>query len=302
MTADRLPPLASIRAFDALCRLRDFSAAAVELNVTEAAIQHQLRILERHVGKRLVGRASAGSRSSAFALTAAGAEAAIWVTNGFEHFRRGVQKARSDRPIVIGVPVSFAVCWLSRRLQMMQDAFPDQQFEWKSYYGGDPEGRLPGCDLNIVYGSGRAFEEEIALLSHVEAFPVCSPRLLGGSTSARYSDVRSLRLLRDETPDMQRSLPDWRLWFDKRGENPDRFRYGAVASNTFMNIEAARQGQGIAMAFAPLVADDLMDGTLTRLFESSHTVHYSYWVAVAKSAPVDAHAVAHWLLGQASAH
>lgn len=302
MPADHLPPLAAIRAFDALCRLRDMSAAAVELNVTEAAIQHQLRVLERHVGKRLVVRSATGPRSDGVVLTPAGMEAAIWVTNGFDQLRRGVQQASADRPIVIGVPVSFAVCWLSRRLQALQDAFPQQQFEWKSYYGGDPEGRLTGCDINIVYGAGRAFDEDIALLSAVEAFPVCSPRLLGGETDATYSDIRSLRLLRDQTPDMQRSLPDWRLWFDRRGENAERFRYGAVASNTFLNIEAARQGQGVAMAFAPLVADDLAEGTLTRLFDSSHSVHYSYWVAVTKSAPGEAQAVAHWLLGQSALH
>ncbi len=301
MNPERLPPLASMRAFDALCRLKDFSAAAVELNVTEAAVHHQLRSLERYVGKQLLNRSGAASRHKPLSLTLAGAEIATWITGGFQQFRRGMQEARSrQKLIIIGVPVSFAVCWLSPRLQSLQDAFPQQQFELKSYYGGDPEGRLPGCDLNIVYGAGHAINEDIALLSRIEAFPVCSPGLVGSAKNLGYNDIRTIRLLRDQTPDMERSLPDWRIWFGKQGQDPDRFSYGAVASNTFMNIEAARRGQGIAMAFAPLVADDMRDGVLTKLFDTSHAVQYSYWITVIRPATAVSHAVAQWLLNQAA--
>jgi DNA-binding transcriptional LysR family regulator len=101
---------------------------------------------------------------------------------------------------------------------------------------------------------------------------------------------------------MEKSLPDWRPWFGRHGQNPDQFRYGAVASNTFLNIEAARRGQGIAMAFGVLVADDLAQGVLTRVFESAYDVHCSYWIAVAHGAPTQAHAVAHWFLSQAAVH
>ncbi|MET4491207.1 LysR substrate-binding domain-containing protein [Bradyrhizobium sp. LA7.1] len=303
MSFDRLPPLAAIRAFDALCRSKDFSMAALDLNVTEAAIHHQLRVLERFIGKRLVDRGGPGSHTTKFDLTPAGKQAAVWVTTGFHQLRKGMDAARlDDQPIVIGVPVSFGFCWLSPRLRALQEAFPSRQFELKAYYGGDPEGRLPGCDIRVVYGVGQAVDEDIALLTHLEAFPVCSTALVGGSTKLSYGDVKTIPLLRDRTPDMERSLPDWRPWFGRHGQDPDQFRYGAVASNTFLNIEAARRGQGIAMAFGVLVADDLAQGVLTRIFDSVYDIHCSYWIAVAHSAPTQAHAVAHWFLSQATAH
>jgi LysR family glycine cleavage system transcriptional activator len=298
MKSSRLPPLAAMRAFECLCRSGTYAAAALELNVTEAAIQHQLRNLERTIGRRLVEREQSTSRGKAVTLTEAGRDAAAWIGAGFDCLRKGIEKQHGRESLVLGVPVSFAVCWLSPRLQALQTRFPNFDIELRTYHGGDPNGRVSGCDMHVVYGEGQALDEDIALLTRLEAFPVSSPSLVGGEKHLSYADLRGLPLLRDATPDMERSLPDWQLWFNRMGRDPSAYRYGTVSSNTFLNIEAARRGQGVAMAFGRLVQQDLTSGALVRLLETEYPIHHSYWVAVPNFAPDAAKDVAHWLISE----
>src|SRR5512134_587353 len=105
-----LPPLTSLRAFEAAARHLSFTKAARELHVTPAAISHQIRGLETHLGVVLFMRSS-----RSIVLTDQGRPAAEYFRDGFDHILRGVDVLREHErtgALTVGVSTSFATRWL----------------------------------------------------------------------------------------------------------------------------------------------------------------------------------------------
>src|SRR5688572_22091966 len=123
MTKPRLPPLNSLRAFEAAARLASISRAADEIHVTHGAISHQVKSLETFLGVPLLVRKGRG-----VAPTAAGKRLSERVGSALEQIADIVQAiAKHDDPgrLVISTLPSLAARWMMPRIGSFMEAHPE---------------------------------------------------------------------------------------------------------------------------------------------------------------------------------
>src|SRR5258706_1124474 len=122
--AQRLPPLATLRPFEAAARLESFSKAADELHLTQGAVSHQVRVLEEHLGPALFHRH--GKRVT---LTQSGRAFAERIRGALAEIALAADVARGsggrDNSLTISVLPSFASRWLMPRLIRFMEANPE---------------------------------------------------------------------------------------------------------------------------------------------------------------------------------
>src|SRR5262245_54234024 len=119
----RLPPLNAVRAFEAAARHLSFTRAADELNVTQAAISHQVKALEERLGVRLFRRLN-----RALELTRAGESYLPRVSAALDALAEAtdaIRTAEDGRQLTVSVLPSFAAKWLMPRLRSLWRSHPD---------------------------------------------------------------------------------------------------------------------------------------------------------------------------------
>jgi LysR family glycine cleavage system transcriptional activator len=250
----RLPPLGALRAFEAAARHLSFTRAAAELHVTQAAISHQIRLLEEAVGLRLFVRLNRSLR-----LTDEGRALLPFVRDGFAQLRAGVDRLRAagrSGVLTLTAPPSFAASWLVPRLVRFQAAHPEVEVRLQTSMRLVDFAR-EGIDAGIRYGRGSWPGLLAQRLLSEDLFPVCAPGLL---REGRL-DLTSVQLLHVETfPD------DWRRWLAVAGiggVDPERGSWFDAAA---LAHEAAANGLGVAMGRRHLVAAAIDAGRLVAPF------------------------------------
>src|SRR6201987_4771692 len=170
-----LPPLSSLRAFEAAARHMSFSKAADELHVTPAAISHQIHALEEDLGVRLFHR---GNR--AIELTASARVLLPGLSDAFAGIQTAVRRLRQHNDtgtLTITASPSIAAKWLVLRLHRFQAQWPE--IDVRISTSDDLVDLTRGdFDLAIRYGAGRYPGLAVELLMQNEVFPACSPQLL----------------------------------------------------------------------------------------------------------------------------
>ena len=254
---DALPPLNAIRAFDAAARFGSFAKAANELHVTHWAVGKQIRLLEDWLGFPLFRR-----RPRQVVLTDEGAELAREVSSALSKLSGAVKKLRNsgtiDRAsgtVRISVPTSFALRWLIPRLSQFQQAFPDitvriMTTSRKLRYIGS------ASDLGIRLSPDRALRS-VKLMAD-RRLPACSPELLRVRQIATVQDLRGHTLLHSKT-----TSSAWSEWLALAGAPQLRPAQHMEFEHVHLQLEAAVNGLGIALASLPLIQDDLATGRLT---------------------------------------
>ncbi len=308
--AERLPHLNALKAFEAAARHASFRKAATELNVSPAAISHQIKKLEAYLGVPLFHRLNRGLR-----LTDAGAAALPLLHDGFARLAAAVQQLRrSDRAAAlrVGAPPSFAAKWLVPRLSRYAQEHPGHDIRLAaradmidgspSEDGANGSRRPEDIDLAIRFGAGDYPGCRVDKLLAVTAAPFCSPQLLTGpSPLCRPDDLRHHVLLHDDTDYPGR--PEWRGWLDAAGvEGIDAAR-GPRFNHAALALEAAVEGQGVALSLKPLADADLAAGRLVAPFDIGLALRPAYYVVSADAAadqPANA-AFRGWLLAAARA-
>ena len=271
--APRLPPLNALRAFEAAARHLSFTKAATELHVTQAAISHQIRTLEEHLGVPLFQR-----RNKAVLLTEAGQLCLPGVRDGFARLAEAVESVRqleSSNILSVSTPPSFAAKWLVPRLEAFRSANPDIEVRIDASTQLVDFSRET-IDIAIRYGIGTYPGLVSEPLFETHAFPVCSPRLRKGPHALRKpQDLKWHTLLHTDWR-ARGDEPDWRMWLLAAGV-PDidwtrgpKFNDGAVA------IQAAIEGHGVALGRDLLVAADLKARRLVRPFKLSVAGPFRY--------------------------
>ncbi|MDH3474204.1 MAG: transcriptional regulator GcvA [Rhodospirillales bacterium] len=278
----QLLPLNGLRAFEAAARHLSFAKAAEELNVTPAAISHQIKALEAFYGVALFRR-----MTRAILLTDAGQAALPNLREGFDRLAQASETLRAQcagGTLTISVAPSFGAKWLVPRLDRFHAAHPEIEVRI------DANDRLvdmtrEGVDLGLRFGRGGYPGMRVDLLFSAErtrTSPVCSPRLLEGSQPlAAPADLRNHTLLHLDWGDTDETAPSWRMWLLAAGlpdVDPTR---GPRFSMSTMAIQAAIEGQGVALAEEIIVADDLAKGHLVRPFDLSLSdpMNFAYYVA-----------------------
>ncbi len=296
----RLPPLNAMRAFEAAARHGGFAPAAVELNVTAAAISQQVKSLEATLGLKLFRRLARG-----LVLTDAGRAYLPGLSGGLDLLAQATTQIRgrsSSGVVTISVLPAFAAGWLVPRLARLRRLHPGLDVVVHA------ERRLvdfarEDVDLAIRFGRG-PFKDLVAhKLMDETVFPVASPRLLHGATPlTSFADLRRHVLLHHADADPLQPWMSWRAWFAREGLAESEAARGLFFDDSLVLLAAAVAGQGIALGRGPHLGEHLAAGRLVRLFTANWRAEWSYYVvtppAHAARAPVRQFIA--WLRGEAS--
>ena len=211
----RLPPLNALRTFEAAARHLSFTKAAAELFVTQAAVSHQIRTLEDHLGARLFRRAN-----RALMLTDEGQALVPAVRDAFDRLLAGVRRVEDlccGGALTISTTPSFAATWLAGRLVRFQALHPEIEL----HLGATPrlvDFAREGIDCGIRYGEGDWPGLRAERLFRTALMPVCSPILLDGAHPLRRPEDLAHHTLLHALD----GGDDWRLWLRAAGVQRDR--------------------------------------------------------------------------------
>jgi LysR family glycine cleavage system transcriptional activator len=296
----RLAHLNALRAFEATARQGSFVAAAAELAVTPAAVGQQVRSLEEYFGVALFER-----RGKALVLTQAARGVLPDVQEAFDRLASASNRlhdARLGSLITVSMPPSFAAKWLIPRLERFRVAQPDIDLRL------DTTDRLvdmprEGVSLAVRYGTGRYPGLVATLLMGEEVFPVCNPRLLTRVRKVRRADdLQHFKLIHDTTLEGHATFPNWGAWLKAAGARGVDARRGLRIGSSIMAMQAAIEGQGVALGRSVIAAADLAEGRLLRPFETSLATGYSYYLLYPQDTALGqaASAFAAWLRKEAT--
>ena len=275
-----LPPLTAIRAFEAVGR-HGILAASSRLNVTPAAIYHQIRILEAELGVQLFIRSKQG-----LTLTLKGQQYLAQVGQTLDALHESSRNIRADtygNKLVIDSLTSFATDFIVPRIAGFRAAYPDIEIEILTLknYGGRLNFEKTGAHVAIRGGAAAGhwpgFRAE--RLVHETFFPVCAPALLKGSHPLKLpSDLAHHTLLNvTSTPE------GWKDWLAAAAEQGDDVSEVTLERSMkfdliHMSMMAAVNGVGVDLARAPLVDHWMKSGALVAPFDLKLTSTLSYWL------------------------
>ena len=264
-------PLNALRAFEASARHLSFTRAAIELCVTQAAVSHQVKGLEARLGAALFRRLPRG-----LALTDEGLALLPSVRESFDRLDDTLARFEGGRVtevLSVGVVGTFAVGWLLPRLPAFREAHPFVDLRlFTNNNRADLAGE--GLDCAIRFGDGAWHGTEAApLLLPAPMSPLCAPAL-----AERLAEPRDLF---GETLLRSYRAADWPDWFAAAGLSPPPIR-GPVFDSSWVMVEAAIQGLGVALAPPNMFSRDLAQGRLVRPFDIEVGAG-RYWLTWLKS-------------------
>jgi LysR family glycine cleavage system transcriptional activator len=296
--AGTLPPLTALRAFEAAARLRSFTRAARELHVTPAAISHQIRGLEKHLGVRLFKR-----RGRRLELTEQGEVAAAHFREGFERLGRGVSALRSrerEGVLIVGTTAAFATRWLVPRLAGLARRFPGIELRVKTSSAALD---FDSDDLDLAIRFGRGVMDRVAAdrLFGEYVTPLATAALLSEHRVRKPADLAQLPLIHDDSMRRAGRPPGWDEWCRAVGVEAFDTSRGVHFDDGHLALQAAAQGQGVALGRLAYAVDDIDSGLLSRPFAQAIELdlHYHLLIPVVRRSEPTIAAFREWLLAEA---
>ncbi|MFC7537544.1 LysR substrate-binding domain-containing protein [Sphingomonas sp. GCM10030256] len=292
----RLPPLSAVRVFEAAARLENFTAAAAELGMTQAAVSYQVRALEDRVGAPLFTREKGRAR-----LTPLGMRLLVPLSQALDTIAAAFATTRAEDEglLTVATTNTFANAWLAWRLGAFQVDHPDLAVRVTS---GNRRADLAAGEADVAIRSG--FGEwpglETHLLMPIDFTPMASPRFI-----QQVTERLGRSLVPEDLPSLPLISPDdhwWECWLGEAG-----VRYEAAPARGGIRLDyqadighAAMAGQGLALLSPLMWRNDLAEGRLVRLFEQVSDEGQGYWLAY----PAERRSVPkikrfrEWLLGE----
>lgn len=264
----RLPPLSTLPVLEAAARLSSFSAAAEELHVTHGAVSHQIRSLEDHLGVRLFARE--GRRVT---VTPDGAALAEQVRQALGLIASAVEavspKARESR-LTVSVLPSFASRWLMPHMGGFLEKHPELEVHVQASLSL-ANFTSDGVDVAIRFGKGPWPGVHVERIAGDSYFVVCSPEFLKKHKPSKVADLLKLPLVRTE-------MEYWASWFRAAGIDELPRMKGAEYNDAALVLQAALDGEGIALTRRSLAESDLAKGRLVRPFDIEVAAPESYFL------------------------
>lgn len=264
----RLPSLNALRCFEAAARSGSFSRAAVELNVTQSAVSHQIRQLEEWFGMALFER-----QGRQTVPTPRGEELAQSLAEAFGLMAgacKRLAEARAGQELTIASLPSIATFWLIPRLSRFIASHPDISVKVVYAFHGQ---RIDfnGCDIAIVWGRGDWEDAQATRFLAGDTVAVCNPIYLEREGPFRSpADIIGKPLLHDT------NRADWQAWMRQAGLKPSEPASGPVYEDFNLLRAAALAGQGIALCPRAAIADDFAAGRLVQLFDVAIKEDHGY--------------------------
>jgi LysR family transcriptional regulator, glycine cleavage system transcriptional activator len=289
--SQHLSHLNALKTFEVVARHESVRKAAEELNVTPAAISHQIKKLEEYFGILLFNR-----QDGRFELTQVGMAALPKLQEGFANLSLAVQQMRAvtgRRTLRVLAAPSFATKWVAPRLNRFLALQPDIDIELSSSSDLISENvpasaisaalRQKQVDIAIPFGRGRFPGCKATKLMGVEAVPLCSPGFLQAANLNKPADLLEHTLLHDNTKYPEN--PTWSDWMTLAGlEKADGTR-GIHFDQAAQALEAAIMGQGVALSLKPLATADLAAGRLVIPFDIALPLKISYYMVQDQGVP-----------------
>ena len=275
----QLPSLNSLRAFEAVSRHLNYHAAAMELNVTPAAVKQLVVKLEHSIGFKLLQRKGQG-----LVLTHRGKQSSGDLTAAMKSLHLSVEKMRQvdqHQQLIVTVETSFATAWLVPKLVQFRLKFPEISVLIDSNQQVVDVGRGT-VDIAIRYGvtSDRAFF--IHRLFDDQIFPACSPALAKGPPRVKtLDDLYSVPLIHWEMTQLDwahetRKWFQWKKWLEHVDVTKIDTDKGLYFSDYGLAVQAALAGQGMILASWPILKEPIDKGLLFSPFEERVTTDIGY--------------------------
>ena len=289
-----LPPLNALKAFEAAARSESFTRAAEELCVTQGAVSHQVKSLEETLGIKLFNR-----ERQRLVITDAGREYLGVVRDAFDRIASGTERVlqrQNAGALTVTTSPDFAAKWLVNRLGRFAEAHPGIDLRVAANLHQVDFAREE-VDIGIRHGDGNWSGLDAVRLCTEQLFPVCSPKLMSGRNRiARPSDLLKFPLLHldDNKP--------WSRWFEAAGIADPELPRGLVLNRRSMLIDAAIDGQGVALARPTLAAWDLINGRIVRPFDIGLRLSKTFWIVCPKTSSTKPKikTFREWLLAEAA--
>lgn len=272
--------LNALRAFEASARHQSFSAAAAELHVTPAAVGQLVRTLENWLGEPLFHRGTSGS--ARLMPTAAAERALPDIRAGLDRLALGLERLREASMqglLTITVSPAFAAKWLLPRIDGFQAHCPDTDVRLDTNLKA-VDFAAQRIDIGVRYGTGHWPGLTAEKLMEEEVYPVCSAALLRqrGPLHAA-NELQHETLIHDLSMDGHAGFPTWDGWLRQAGVHMTGGTRGLKINNSATVLQAAIEGQGIALARSVMAHDDLVSGRLVRLFpQIRHSSPLAYYI------------------------
>ncbi len=280
----RLPPLIALSYFEVAARTRSFAAAAKELNVTPAAISHQIKALEEHLGVDLFVR-----HHRRVSLTPAARVALPELHEGFDTLGRAVDKIRAygEERLIVTVCAEplFATKWIVPRLHRFYARCPDAEVRLQASLHtvdrardsvfGLADLKRAGIDVSVRLGYGNYADLEPQRLMSLDLVPICAPEL--AATVEDVDALRRLPLLCDSTLTRINEPYGWKAWFKQQGCEVGALRE-LHFGNGLLALEAAIAGQGALLGSRELHQAELCTGKLSVLADRPLNSDQAYYV------------------------
>lgn len=271
-----LYPLNALRAFEASARHLSFVKASEELHVTPAALSHQVKKLEDHLGTALFQRLTRG-----LLLTETGQVLRLELTDIFERLDKAMERVRTNEiqgALTISVAPMFSVKWLFPRLQNFETQHPDLDLRISSSLSVI-DFRRDAFDAAIRLGRGDYPGLETIKLFDEEVTPMCSPRLLEGRAKRLTpASLKRFVLLHDDSLSYDPQAPTWTSWLKAAKISFAEASRGPRFDQPDHTIQAAIDGAGFALGWRRLAKDDLAAGRLIEPFDLALPLGSSFYL------------------------
>jgi DNA-binding transcriptional LysR family regulator len=286
-----------LRAFEAVVRLRNFTRASEDLNITQGAVSQQIQNLEQALGFRLVERAS-----RPLGLTAEGERLASVVESSFSQLRQvlgDIGRPGGTLPITLSCSPSFAMNWLTPRLQSLRRYRPNLDIRVFGEFHRLDKAQMASEQLQaaIRYDTGQYANLGASRFLDEYLIPVASPRFLAAHPEiAGFEDLRGEWLLHDARPWADASeLQEWSTWLAAFGCRCGQLHVGKRFNLAMLAIGAAVAGEGVAMGRSALLLDELESGALVAPFPVAVRSDASYHFITTPEHSVQVDMIGDWV-------
>lgn len=260
----RLPSLTSLMVFEASARTLNFTRAAQELHVSQAAVSKQIRYLEEYFGFELFERH--GRRVT---LSSRGKQLHGKVSSSFNYLADAVEEISvqsTGRSVTLAANTAVSHYWLSAVMSNFRDRYPTFSANIRMITSDNTADLFAdGVDLAVAYDPAQRINWTSQLLFEEELYPVASP---GYIRNHPLEGQGPEALLSHELLEYDRLEPNWinwSVWFEALGVDVRRVKASSHGNNYIVLVDAATRGHGVTLGTRYLLDQELQNGRLARL-------------------------------------